>query len=280
MSRRRDLDLLRGEKVDMIIKPHPLSFINYHVFFVFLILSAFFLHRAYLLSERNISLLSALSFLNVIFGKIAMNLVDGVFLVSFWIVLIISGWMGRRLLRNGMLMVYTFSVAALGTIVEVYLYITQCEIGFIQRSFCKLVLLTGTALACIVLVEVYRRRRLYILTNHRIIARWGLTLNKREITYRDISRVYVKQGMLGRIFNYGTVVLDSTFDFDLSGFPYKEIPSVLKIPYEEDVNKSLKEASFKSQRRKRRLLLLGVPNPRRVRIIIGNRLLEAKEHSL
>ena len=279
MSWRRDLDLLHGEEVDMAIKPHPLSFTRHHAFFIYLILAAFFLRRFYLLLKDNVSVLSILSFLDATVSRLGMDIVDAIFLVSFWVVLIISGWIGNRLLHKRVLMFYAILVATLGTMLEVYLSMTHYEIAFIQRPSAKLLLLAGTAIACMALVEIYRRRYLYIVTNYRVIIKGGLIPKEEEITYDRISRIHVEQGILGRIFNFGTVVLSLMFDFDLSGTPYREIQEVLSMPIEKEANKALEE-ELKSQRKERRLLLLGVPDPRRVRIIIGNRLLEKRESHL
>ena len=275
---RRGLDLLHGEEVDMAVKPHPLSFSRYHAFFIYLVLAAFLLRRLRLLLKENISVLSILSFLDAALSRLGMDILDAVFLVSFWAVLIISGWIGNRLLHNRILLFYAILVAASGTVLELYLSMMHYEIGIvpIQRASVKLVLLAGTAIACMALVEVYRRRYLYVVTNYRVIIRGGLILKEEEIAYKNISRVYVKQGILGRIFNFGTVVLNSTFDF--SEAPYREIPEALKMPSEK-ADKALEEDLGK-WKRGRQLKLLGVPDPRRVRIIIGNRILEKRESPL
>jgi len=273
------LELLHGEEVDMALKPHPLSFIKYHIFFAYLILLAFFLRKFRPLLEDNISLLFVPSFLEAAFSRLGLNLVDTAFLVSFWIVLIISGWIGNRLLRNRMLIFYVVSVAALGTVLEIYWSITQFEITFIQRIHVKLVLLVGTAIVNMVLVEIHRRRFLYVVTNYRVIIREGLKLKEKEIAYDEISRIHVEQGILGRVFNFGTVVLFSMFDLGLNEPLYKEVPELLETFEENMASRTSEETILKNWRSKKRLLLFGVPDPRRVRVIIGNRQLEAKEYS-
>jgi len=279
MSWRRDLELLHGEEVDMALKPHPLSFIKYHIFFAYLILLAFFLQKFRPLLEDNISLLSAPSFLETAFSRLDLNLVDVVFLVSFWTVLIISGWIANRLLSNRMLMVYVILVAALGTILEIYLSITPFEMPFVQRTYVKLILLAGTAIVNMLLIDIHRRRFLYIVTNYRVIVREGLKLKEEEITYNMLAHIHVEQGILGRLFNFGTVILFSIFDIGLNEPLYREVPELSKSFEEKMASKTSKETSLEGLRRKKRLLLFGVPDPRRVRVIIGNRQLEAKEFS-
>lgn len=277
MSWRRDLELLHDEEIDMVLKPHPLSFTRYHAFFFILILVAFLFQRFYSLLEENVSLLSAFISLDAVLSIVNMKTVDAIFLVFFWIVMIISGWIGTRLLHRKMLMLYVVLIAASSTLLEVYWSITRFEIAFVQRSHVKLLLLAGTAIASMALIEIYRRRCLYIVTNRRIIIRKGLILNEEEITYDQISHIRVRQGIFGRIFNFGTVILISMLDFESEESLYREIPELLKQSEEEISDKNLEELSLKRLRSKNQLLLSGVPNPRRVRVIIGNRQLKTKE---
>jgi len=277
MSWRRDLDLLNGEEVDMVIKPHPLSFTSYHVFFTYLILVAFFLRKFHLILKDNISILFVLRFLDAALSRLGMNIVDAIFLVSFWIVVIISSWVGSRLLHNRMLMLYAILVAASGTTLEVYWSIMHFETALIQRSYLKNVLLVGTSIASMILIEVYRRRCLYIVTNRRVIVRKGFRLKEDEMRYGEIAHIRVKQGILGRAFNFGTVILVSMFDFRLNRHLYEEIPEASRRSGENVIDGTLEEEGIKSWRSRRQMLLFGVPDPRRVRVIIGNRQLEAKE---
>lgn len=268
------MDLLDDEEVDMAIKPHTLSFISYHVFFTYLILVAFFLKKFHLILKDNISIFSVLRFLDAALGRLDMNIVDAIFLVSFWIVVIISSRVGSRLLHNKILMLYAILLAASGTALEVYWSITHFETALIQRSYVKIVLLAGTSIASMILIEIYRRRCLYVVTNRRVIIRKGFRLKEDEMRYDEIARILVKQGILGRAFNFGTVILVSMFDFRLNRHLYGEVPEALRRSGVNVVDRTLEEESLKSRRQ---MLLFGVPDPRRVRIIIGNRQLEAKE---
>jgi len=273
------LELLHGEEVDMALKPHPLCFVKYHVFFAYLILVAFLLQNLYFFLEDNSSLLSSLNFLEAAFSGLGMNLVDFVFLLSFWAVLILSGWIATRLLRNRIIMIYVVLVAVLGTILEVYWSMTNFELTFIQRRYFKLIPLAGTAIVNVVLVDIHRRRLRYIITNYRVIIREGLKMKEEEITYNIISHIRVEQGILGRLFNFGTIILFSIFDFGLNEPLYGETSELLKSLEGDVTGKASGETDQKRRRSKKGLLLYGVPDPRRVRVIIGNRLLEAKESS-
>jgi membrane protein YdbS with pleckstrin-like domain len=265
MSWRRDLDLLSGEEVDIVLRPHPFSFIRYHLFFVFLILLALPLKRLHILIGDNAHLLSDLSFLDAALSRLGMGLVDAVFLASFWAILLIIGWAGSRLLRRRLIMLFAVLILASATLMELYLSLVNLEITFIQRPYVKLVLLTAAAAAAMIVVEVHRGRCIYIVTNRRVIVRRGLTLKEEEIAYDEISNIRVEQGILGRLLKFGTVTLISRLDLGL-----REAPEALKRYGEEAKAVSLEEEL-------RRLTLYGVPNPRKVRVIIGNRQLEARE---
>jgi len=275
MSWRRDLDLLHDEEIDIVLKPHLLSFAKYHLFFIFLIIIIPFLQRLHLLLESDASISSAIRFLGVTLSGLGMNIIDTFFIFSFWIILIIIGWIGKRLLHRRALMLYIISVAASGTILEFYLSIKSLEMPFIQRPYVKLALLAVTAILSMSLVEIHRRKCRYIITNRRIIIREGLTFKEKEITYEEIFRIQVNQGILGRIFNFGTIILFSTTDFRSNESSYKEIPKASK-QFNEEIGE---EYGLESWRSKNQLLLFGVPNPRRIRVIIGNRQLETRESS-
>ena len=279
MSWRRSLDLLRGEEVDMVLKPHFLSFAKYHVFFLYLILISLLLRRVHLLLEDNVSFLSAFSFLDAVLSNLSMNVVDAIFLFSFWVILLTSGWAGSRLLHSRRIMFYVISVAASSTLLEFYWFMTHFETAFIQISHIKLLLLAGTSVGSMVLIDIYRRKCLYIITNRRIIIKEGLKFKEEEVTYDEISHIRVKQGVLGRVFNFGTIILVSTFDFGLNESLYKDIPEMMKESEVKITERTLRNGVPENWRSKRQWMLFGVPNPRRVRVIIGNRQMEAKESS-
>jgi len=57
------------------------------------------------------------------------------------------------------------------------------------------------------IVELYRRSHKYILTTHRIIFKGGIfTKRERTIRYEKIADIDSKQGILGQIFGFGTII--------------------------------------------------------------------------
>jgi len=276
MSIQLDLDLLHNEEVDMVLRPHPLSFIKHHAFFVYLLILASILRRLHILLVENSSLFSVLNhLLGLYLSQLGMNTIDLIFLVSFWTLLILSGWAGIRLLHTRLSMLYVIIVASSGTSLEIYSLMSRFETPFIQASYIKILILAAASIAAMILIEIHRRRCLYVITNRRVILREGLTFKEEEITYDDIAHLRVEQGILGRIFNFGTINLISAFDLEPCSIQYGEIRE--EFGDFEDLKNRIFERDLKKVGDKGILRLYGIPNPRRVRIIIGNRQLEAGE---
>jgi membrane protein YdbS with pleckstrin-like domain len=67
------------------------------------------------------------------------------------------------------------------------------------------------AVVLLLCVVILRRWGEYILTSRRVIIRNGFTLREIDsITIEDISNLNVKQGPLGRFFEFGTLIVEST----------------------------------------------------------------------
>jgi membrane protein YdbS with pleckstrin-like domain len=66
------------------------------------------------------------------------------------------------------------------------------------------------------IVELYRRSHKYIITNLRIIFKGGIfTKRERTIRYDKIADIDAKQGVLGQIFGFGTIIPVSQSGFGL-----------------------------------------------------------------
>jgi len=276
MSQVHDVDLLKGEKADLVAKPHPLSFLKYHLVAVYLIVVAIFLGRFHSYLKSNEPLLNVL---NVIFGIIpGIRTEDTVLLILFWTILLLSGVVIGVLWVSKMPLLYMILVGAAGTALELY-FLAPYDLVLVQKPIVKLWLLGASAVLGMILTEAYRRGHVYIITNYRIVMKKGFVRREeREIMYDKIADVYVNQGIMGRIFNFGTVIPISASSFGLgedsaSAFAAAAVP----------VKKGFFGAFFgggKSAQRPRAATyfsLYGIPNPRKIRIIIGNRQLETQE---
>jgi membrane protein YdbS with pleckstrin-like domain len=66
------------------------------------------------------------------------------------------------------------------------------------------------------MVELYRRSHKYIITNQRIVFKGGIiTKEERTLRYDKISDINSKQGILGQIFGFGTIIPISQSGFGL-----------------------------------------------------------------
>jgi hypothetical protein len=66
------------------------------------------------------------------------------------------------------------------------------------------------------IVEIYRRSHKYIISNHRIIFKGGvITKQERTLRYDKITDINSKQGILGQIFGFGTIIPISQSGFGL-----------------------------------------------------------------
>ncbi len=276
MSKAHGVDLLQGEEVDLVVKPHPISFIKYHLVAVYLIVVTVFLGWFYFYLKSNLPLLDTL---NAIFGTIpGLYVEDIALLLVFWAILLLSGLIIGVLWVSKMPLLYMVLVGAAGTALELY-FLAPYDLALIQKPLVKLWLLGVAAVLGMILTEVYRRGHVFIITNYRIIMKKGfIGKEEREIMYDKITDVYVNQGIMGRIFNFGTVIPISASGFGLgedsaSAFAGAAVP----------VKKGMIGGGFsggKSVQRPRAATyfsLYGVPDPRRIRIIVGNRQQEARE---
>jgi len=66
------------------------------------------------------------------------------------------------------------------------------------------------------MVEWYRRSHKYIISNQRIIFKGGiLTKQERTLRYDKVTDINAKQGILGQIFGFGTIIPISQSGFGL-----------------------------------------------------------------
>ena len=247
-----------------------------HLFSVYLIAVAAFLGWFHSYLKTNQQLLDFLGFLDLVFGVAGMGTEDAVLLIVFWIILLLSGLGIGVLWVSKMPLVYMVLVGLSGTALEVY-FLAPYEIAY--RPMVKLLLLGVAAAIGIVLTEVYRRRHVYIITNYRIITKKGfIRKEERGLMYDKITDVYVSQGILGRIFNFGTVIPISGSGFGLGSDSAYAFGGATT-----PIGKGTVGGGFgggKSVQRPRAATyfsLFGISDPKKIRIIIGNRQLETKE---
>jgi membrane protein YdbS with pleckstrin-like domain len=275
MAQEHGVYLLRGEKMNLVAKPHPLSFLKYHIFALYLIGVAVFLRWFYSYLNSSEPLLEALSSFGIILGSIGMQTADVILLITFWIILLLSGFVVGALWVSKMPLVCTALVAAVGTALELF-FPAPYDVMLIQKPMVKLLLLGVASVMGIILTEIYRRGHAYVVTNYRVIMRKGfIRKEERELMYDKITDIYLNQGILGRLFNFGTVI-----PVTASGFGLGEDSAQAFTATAVSSEKGMMAGGFGGRRSAQgprvatHFSLFGIPDPRKVRIILGNRQLE------
>lgn len=189
----REDELLNNEKVEKVLSPHPLSFMGYQSLCIFLIILGIVM--GWLISfsdmtelfENYLISITVWGLVLLVVGVVAslitirwriFFLYLSIFLGGFGLIL----WQGWGDIVGVVLPFYTVSVSIIGFLI----------------------------------VELFRRSHKYIITNQRISFKGGvLTKRERTLRYDKVSDINAKQGILGQIFSFGTIIPISQSGFGL-----------------------------------------------------------------
>ena len=187
-------DLLENEKVEKILSPHTLSFMRLQSLCIFLIIWGILIGWLINFSEFRAD-----------------------YFTDYWTVLLV--W-GVVLLVVG---VFSSLVTIQWSIFFLYLGVFAGGIGLIlwqgwQNNMGVFIPFYTIAVSIFgfLIVELYRRSHKYIISNLRIIFKGGvITKRERTLRYDKITDVDAKQGVLGQIFSFGTIIPISQSGFGL-----------------------------------------------------------------
>lgn len=187
-------ELLENETIEKTLSPHPLSFMGLQSLCIFLIVWGVLIGWFANFSEWK----------DVWFG----NYVSIIFAWS--IVLLIVGVIASLLTIRWRIFFLYLGVVA-GGIGLIFWQNWQDGSGIVIPYYTTLVSIIG-----FLIVELYRRSHRYIISNQRIIFRGGvLTKQERTLRYDKVSDINSKQGILGQIFGFGTIIPISQSGFGL-----------------------------------------------------------------
>lgn len=189
-----DVELLKNERFEKVLSPHPFSFMQFQSLCLFLILWGVIVGWLVNFSEYK-SLFNTSPWLPVLAWGLVMLLFGVVasLVLIRWRVFFM--YLGVFLFGLG-LMLWQNWLNSAGLFIPFYM-IAMSILGFL-------------------LVEWYRRSHKYIISNQRIIFKGGiLTKQERTLRYDKISDISAKQGIIGQIFDFGTIIPISQSGFGL-----------------------------------------------------------------
>lgn len=188
---------LPGEKLILKLKPHPLAFWHLFVISGLMIFLGYFVKQLYLYAAGS-KLRIAIPFLQ------QYNLAN---VLVLWCVLIGAAIVIGLIYVRITSVILFGAIALAGTMLTEY-FKMPLEVHFWLLVFCGLI---GFALT-----EFYRRGHNYYITTIRLIMEKSfVSYDSRQLTYGKINDLAMVQGLLGRIFNYGTVVPITASGFGL-----------------------------------------------------------------
>ena len=187
-------ELLSNEKVEKTLSPHPLSFMRLQSLCIFLIVWGVLVGWLVNFSEYA-----------------------GAFAANEWLPVLV--W--------GLVLLLVGIIASLITIrwsvFFLYLGVFAGGVGLMMwqgwlKDAAIFIPFYSLAVSIIgfLIVELYRRSHKYIISNLRIIFKGGvLTKQERTLRYDKITDINAKQGIIGQIFSFGTIIPISQSGFGL-----------------------------------------------------------------
>ena len=187
-------ELLKNEQIERMLSPHPLSFMKLQALCIFVIVWGV-----------------------VVWWLTQFSTYSSTFDGNEWYPLIL--W-GLILLLIG---VVASLLAIQWSIFFLYLGVFAGGAGLLfwqhwenESALFLLVYSIAVSIIGFLIVELYRRSHIYIISNLRIIFKGGLlTKRERTIRYDKIADIDAKQGILGQIFGFGTIIPVSQSGFGL-----------------------------------------------------------------
>ncbi|UCF50187.1 MAG: PH domain-containing protein [Thermoplasmatales archaeon] len=187
-------ELLNGEKVEKILSPHPLSFMRFQSLSMFLIIWGIVAGWLINFSEWN-TIFSNNEWLSVL---------------VWGLVLLLAGIIASILTIRWSIFFLYLGVFAGG----VALMLSQGWLGA-SGIFIPFYMVSISIIGFL-FVEAYRRSHRYIISNQRISFKGGIvTKRERTLRYDKIADIDARQGIMGQIFGFGTIIPISQSGFGL-----------------------------------------------------------------
>ena len=181
------LKLKEGEELIQEIKPHPIAFIDLYLKFIYLVIISI----AFFIYGGKLAELVASTPLIEIIGQLS----DYIPLIAWAACIIIPFTIISVLKIRWRWLLFSLLIVALGIIMKIELNLPEYASSAIF------------GVAGLSLVNSYRNGHTYYITNQRIVTELKFIRHKqREISYSKLSELIVVRGLIGRIFNVGTII--------------------------------------------------------------------------
>ncbi len=181
----QSIDLLKGEKVDSSLSPHPLSFMRLQAVCIFLIVWGIIVWWLVSFSQFQKPLTSNPWLPIIIWGIVLL-------LAGVIIALVSIKWS-----------VFFLYLAVFISAVAIILWQNLLPSSALFIPFYS----AAASIVGFLCVEVYRRSHHYYITNQRLLFSGGIfTKRTRAIRYEKITEFNSEQGILGQIFGFGTII--------------------------------------------------------------------------
>ncbi len=186
-------ELLENEEIKKILSPHPLSFMGLQSLCIFLIIWGIIIGWI------------------VNFSDFKDYFLNPWLTITVWgIILMVVGVISSLLTIRWRIFFFYLFVFIGGIILVIWLGNLN-DAGIFIPFYSVSISILG-----FLLVELYRRSHKYIISNQRIVFKGGvITKQQRTLRYDKITDINSKQGVLGQIFGFGTIIPISQSGFGL-----------------------------------------------------------------
>lgn len=186
-------ELLENEQIEKILSPHPLSFMGLQSLCIFLIIWGILFGWM------------------VNFSDLRTYFINPWLSIALWgIILMVVGVIASILTIRWRIFFLYLSIF-LVCIAILFWIVNIDESGIFIPFYSVSISILG-----FLLVELFRRSHKYIISNKRLIFKGGvITKQERTLRYDKITDINYKQGILGQIFGFGTIIPISQSGFGL-----------------------------------------------------------------
>lgn len=181
------IELRRDEKIVKQLKPHPIAFTDLYSIFLYLIIINILFYIYYQDITNWLLKLPIVGWIPQIKDYLTLTIWGLSIILPFLVIALIKA-------------VWKWFILSLITVILGAIFKIKLQIP--EQAPAIIIGLIGLSL-----VEMYRKGHTYYITNQRIITELKfITQKQREFSYSKLNELIVSKGIIGRIFNVGTII--------------------------------------------------------------------------